>query len=69
MKKLIDIAIQEKAGAIFIHSQMPEKAAEIISESTGIKFFTLDPIGGVQGRISYEELLQYNTEIIFDALK
>jgi zinc transport system substrate-binding protein len=69
LKKIIDIAIQEKVGAIFIHSQLPEKASQIVSESTGIKVYTLDPIGGVKGRITYEDLLLYNTEIIIKALK
>jgi zinc transport system substrate-binding protein len=69
LKKIIDIAIQKKVGAIFIHSQLPEKAAQIVSESTGIKIYTLDPIGGVKGRMTYEEFLLYNTEIIINALK
>jgi len=69
LKKIIDTAIKEKVGAIFIHSQLPEKAAQIVSESTGIKTYTLDPIGGVRGRIIYEEILLYNTEIIINALK
>ncbi len=69
LKKLIDIAMQKNVSAVFIHSQLPEKPAQIISESTGIKIFTLDPIGGVQGRMTYEELLLYNTEIIKKALK
>jgi zinc transport system substrate-binding protein len=69
LKKIIDTAIQEKVGAIFIHSQLPENAAKIVSESTGIKIYTLDPIGGIKGRITYEELLLYNTEIIINALK
>lgn len=69
LKKIIDIAIQEKVGAFFIHSQLPEKASQIVSESTGIEIFTLDPIGGIKGRITYEELLLYNSEIILEALK
>jgi len=69
LKKIIDIAIQKKVGAILIHSQLPEKAAQIVSESTGLKTYTLDPIGGVKGRTKYEEILLYNTEIIINALK
>jgi ABC-type Zn uptake system ZnuABC Zn-binding protein ZnuA len=69
LKKLIDIAIQTNVAAIFIHSQLPEKAAEIVSESAGIKIYTLDPIGGVEGKITYDELLLYNTEIILKALR
>ena len=52
-----------------MQNQLPEKPALIVSESTGIKLFTLDPIGGLEGRYSYEELLLYNTEIIVNAMK
>ena len=69
LKKIIDTAIHEKVGAIFIHSQLPEKAAQVVSESTGIKIYSLDPIGGIKGRLTYEELLLFNTEIINNALK
>ena len=69
LKKIIDSAIKKNVVAIFMQSQLPEKPALIVSESTGIKLFTLDPIGGVEGRYSYEELLLYNTEIIVNATK
>jgi zinc transport system substrate-binding protein len=69
LKKIIDSAIKKNVGAIFMQNQLPEKPALIVSESTGIKLFTLDPIGGLEGRYSYEELLLYNTEIIVNAMK
>ncbi|MBT8382730.1 MAG: metal ABC transporter substrate-binding protein [Ignavibacteria bacterium] len=69
LKKIIDITFKKNVEAIFIHSQLPEKPAEIVSESTGVEIFTLDPIGGKKGRLTYEDLLLYNTEIILDALK
>jgi zinc transport system substrate-binding protein len=69
LKRIIDAAIRKNVGAIFIHDQLPEKPALILSESTGIGIYTLDPIGGVKGRYSYEELLLHNTEIIIDAMQ
>jgi zinc transport system substrate-binding protein len=69
IKALIDLVKRENVKAIFDHTQLPDRAAKIIAESTGIKNYHLDPIGGVPGRQSYEELLLYNTKIILEALR
>jgi len=69
LKELIDIAIKNNVESIFTHIQLPDNAAHLLSESTGIKVYTLDPVGGVEGRQSYEEILKYNTDIILKAMK
>ncbi|GAB4300241.1 MAG: zinc ABC transporter substrate-binding protein ZnuA [Ignavibacteriaceae bacterium] len=69
IKKIIDVAISKKVKAIFSHKQLNDKAAGIVSESTGIKMYFLDPIGGVEGRISYTDMIRYNFDIILQALK
>ena len=69
LKELIDIALKNDVEAIFTHIQLPDNAAHLLSESTGIKVYTLDPVGGVEGRNSYNEILMYNTGIILKAMK
>ena len=69
LKDLIDIALKNDVEAIFTHIQLPANAAHLLSESTGIKVYTLDPVGGVEGRNSYNEILMYNTGIILKALR
>ncbi|MEE9449532.1 MAG: metal ABC transporter substrate-binding protein [Ignavibacteriaceae bacterium] len=69
LKVLIDIVLKNGVKAIFTHIQLPDNAAHLLSESTGIKVRTLDPVGGVEGRNSYNEILMYNTSIIFKALR
>lgn len=69
IKRLIEKIKHENVKAIFDHIQLPDRAAKIIAESTGIKVYHLDPIGGVPGRYSYEELLLYNANIILEALR
>ena len=69
LKELIDIAIKNNVEKIFTHIQLPDNAAHLLSESTGIKVYTLDPVGGVEGRQSYEEILKYNADIILKAMK
>ncbi len=69
IKGLIDQVKHENVKTIFDHIQLPDRAAKIIAESTGLKVYHLDPLGGVAGRQSYEELLLYNAEIILEALR
>ncbi|MBT8387740.1 MAG: metal ABC transporter substrate-binding protein [Ignavibacteria bacterium] len=69
LKEIIDIAIKNNVKSIFTHIQLPDNAAHLLSESTGIKVYTLDPVGGVEGRQTYEEILKYNADIILKALK
>ena len=69
LKVLIDIVLKNGVKAIFTHIQLPDIAAHLLSESTGIKVRTLDPVGGVEGRNSYNEILMYNTSIILKALR
>ncbi len=69
LKVLIDIVLKNGVKAIFTHIQLPDNAAHLLSESTGIKVRTLDPVGGVEGRNSYNEILMYNTSIILKALR
>jgi zinc transport system substrate-binding protein len=69
IKGLIEQIKRENVKAIFDHTQLPDRAAKLIAESTGIKVYHLDPLGGVPGRQSYEELLLYNAGIILEALR
>ena len=69
LKELIDIALKKDVQAIFTHIQLPDNAAGLLSESTGIKVYTLDPVGGVDEIESYIDMLMYNTGIIIKAMK
>jgi len=69
LKELINIAIKNDIKSIFTHSQLHDTAARLLSESTGIEVYTLDPIGGVDESESYMDMLMYNTGIILKAMK
>lgn len=56
------------APAIFAEAQLGDRPAQVIADEAGVQVRTLDPIGGVAGRMSYEELLRYNAEILAEAL-
>ncbi len=64
---LIDIAREHNVKAIFTEPQLPTGPAKAIADETGLPLFVLDPIGGVEGRASYEKLIQYITDTIIQA--
>ena len=60
---------QYKTNAIFIEPQLNRRPADIIAESAKLKVYTMDPNGGVPGRMSYAELIRYNAGVLATALK
>lgn len=69
IKQLMELVEKQDVKAIFTHKQHNDKPAKVLAESTGIKDFELDPIGGVSGRMTYEEIILHNLDIIKSALK
>lgn len=69
IKQLMELVKKQNVKAIFTHKQHNDKPAKVLAESTGIKEFELDPIGGVPGMMTYEEIILHNLEIIKKALK
>lgn len=69
IKNLIDLVKQENVKAIFTNRQQSDKPAKVLAESSGINEYELDPIGGIEGRMSYEDIILYNLKIIKSALQ
>ncbi len=69
IKGYIEQVRQKHVKAIFDHIQLPDRAAKLVAEASGLKICHLDPLGGVAGRQSYDELLLYNAKLILEALR
>jgi zinc transport system substrate-binding protein len=69
IKQLMELVKKQNVKAIFTHKQHNDKPAKVLAESTRIKEFELDPIGGVPGMMTYEEIILHNLDIIKKALK
>jgi zinc transport system substrate-binding protein len=69
IKNLIDLMKSENVKAIFTHKQHSDKPAKVLAESAGIKDYVLDPMGGIDGKMTYEEIILQNLSIIKEALK
>jgi zinc transport system substrate-binding protein len=69
IKQLMELVKKQNVKAIFTHKQHKDKPAKVLAESTGVNLFELDPIGGTAGRMTYEEIILHNSDIIKKALK
>jgi zinc transport system substrate-binding protein len=69
LQEIINRAKKQNVKAMLTHSQLSDRAAQLVSEATGIKVYKLDPIGGSTGKITYDEILLSNTRILIEALK
>lgn len=60
---LIRIIREKKVKAILTEPQFSISVAKTLSKEAKIPIYTLDPLGGYEGRNSYRALMLYNTEI------
>jgi zinc transport system substrate-binding protein len=64
-----DIVKQKGVKVLFSEPQFSTRSLEPIANDLGVSFSVLDPLGGVDGRESFEELMRYNTTQIVNALR
>lgn len=69
LEKIIKEINDKNAKAIFTEPQLSRKPAEVIAEAAFVLLYELDPIGGVEGRMKYSDLILYNARILQKALK
>ncbi len=55
--------------AVFTEPQLARRPAEVVAEAGGVPVFELDPLGGVSGRMTYEELIRSNAKTLLEALQ
>ncbi len=55
--------------ALFSEPQLPIRAVHVVAEAANISVFELDPIGGVEGRMTLNELLLFNADVLAKALR
>jgi len=69
LKEVGDILEKYKIKTLFKEPQLSENIVTALAEDYGIKVETLDPLGGVPGRMSFVKLITYNVDTIYKALK
>ncbi len=69
IRALILAARREHLRTLFTEPQFPPDAARVVAHEAGLDVETVDPIGGVPGRVGYEELLRYDARTFRQGLE
>lgn len=68
LQSITDEIRENEINVLFIEPQLSPETAESMTQNLVDRVEVLDPIGGVEGRNSYFELIDYNVNTIVDAL-
>lgn len=66
---IVDVIRSMGVKAVFTEPQLARRPVEVVAEAGGVPVFEVDPLGGVPGRMTYEELLQSNAAVLVEALQ
>ncbi len=69
IRALVLAARREGIRTLFTEPQFPPDAARVVAHEAGLRVETVDPIGGVPGRVGYEELLRYDAQAFREGLE
>lgn len=67
--RIADLIRSRGVKAVFTEPQLARRPAEVAAEAGGVPVHEVDPLGGVPGRMTYEELLRSNANIMIEALQ
>ncbi len=65
---LISRIKKSESKAIFSEPQLSENSIQAIAESSGLNIYILDPLGGIEDRKNYFNLMLYNAQVLQKAL-
>ncbi len=68
LKEVIATIRSTGARAAFVEPQVSDRFARVVSIEAKIPIYEIDALGGVPGRMTYEELFRYDVETLADAL-
>lgn len=71
IKNIVTMIKKYHIRAVFAEPQLNPRAAEIIAREAGINVLLLDPLGGpnLKGRNTYIDLMNYNLNVMQEAMK
>ncbi len=69
IQSLVLAARREGLRTLFTEPQFPLEAARVVADEAGLRVEMVDPVGGLPGRLGYEELLLFNARAFRDGLE
>ncbi len=68
LSDLYATAQEHEVDVVFTEPQLSSGVVEPFVKDLGLSIATLDPLGGLDGRKTYTELMLYNAQVVHDAL-
>ena len=56
-------------AALFSEVQLARRPAQVLAEAARVPLYELDPIGGVEGRMKFADMLRFNVRVLSQATK
>lgn len=69
LEKVAEEIRNKNVKVIFINKQGINKPAKTLAEYVGVKIVQLDPLGGIEHLMTYEDIIKYNFNLILKALQ
>jgi len=69
LTELQNLISENNVKALFSEPQLSNEIIKPFADDTGLNVYILDPLGGINNRQSYIELIKYNVDTIYNALK
>ncbi|MFA7314386.1 MAG: metal ABC transporter substrate-binding protein [Candidatus Magasanikbacteria bacterium] len=69
LKELQKTVKDDNIKTLFVEPQLSQDSIKTLASDLGVQIKTLDPLGGVDGRMSYIEMMDFNVNNIYELLK
>jgi zinc transport system substrate-binding protein len=69
LKELQNSVKENNIKTLFVEPQLSQNSIRTLASDLGVQIQVLDPLGGVEGRMSYIDLMDYNVNNVFNLLK
>ena len=69
LKEVLEALHKRPVGALYTEPQLDPRPAQVLAKEADLPLRELDPVGGLPGRESYEELMRFNVAALAESLR
>ncbi|PIZ95869.1 MAG: hypothetical protein COX80_03275 [Candidatus Magasanikbacteria bacterium CG_4_10_14_0_2_um_filter_33_14] len=69
LKELQTAVKENNIKTLFVEPQLSQSSIKTLASDLGVQIEVLDPLGGVEGRMSYIEMMDFNVNNVYGLLK
>jgi ABC-type Zn uptake system ZnuABC Zn-binding protein ZnuA len=69
LKDVLEVLGKHPVGALYTEPQLDPRPAQVLAQEAKLPLRELDPVGGLPGRESYEELMRFNVAALAESLR